>query len=116
MQNRFDWTCYTSRVKIKSFIISFLFHFSLFIGFFLPFPQKYKNIEKEIFIVKLVNIPQIEIPEIKEKKDIKFERNFLPEPKNKRIGKSYVKEEKIEKNMEFSETFSPEEYKKKLYS
>ncbi|MCM8767702.1 MAG: TonB family protein [Candidatus Omnitrophica bacterium] len=65
--------------------------------------------------MKLVNIPQIEIPEIIEKKEIKILEKDLPSLKKEEKIKS-PKEKIIEKKLEFTEKFSPEEYKKKLYS
>jgi len=84
--------------------------------FFIPIPEKNKNFEKEIFVVKLVNIPHIEVIEkTSEKKEIKIEERVLPPVKKEEKIKT-VKDIKVEKKVEFSETFSPEEYKKKLYS
>ncbi|MFN4227654.1 MAG: energy transducer TonB [Candidatus Ratteibacteria bacterium] len=116
MQNRYDWTCYTSRIKKRSFFISVLFHFSLFALFLIPLPQKKKDFEREIFVVKLVNIPQIpEVFETVEKKEIITSEKVLSSPNKEEKIKS-VKETIIEKKVEFTEKFSPEEYKKKLYS
>ncbi|MCM8785347.1 MAG: TonB family protein [Candidatus Omnitrophica bacterium] len=115
MQNRYDWTCYTSRIKKRSFFVSFLFHFSLFILFLIPLPQKKKDfVEREVFVVKLVNISQIEMPEITEKKEIKVLEKGISSLKKEEIKSP--KEKVVEKKVEFTEKFSPEEYKKKLYS
>jgi TonB family protein len=114
MQNRYNWTCYTDRIKKKSIFVSFLFHISVFSLLFLPVHQKNKNFEKEIFVVKLIDIT-LNIPETIEKNEVKMEEKVLPPLKKEEKIKN-IKEEKIEKKAEFSEKFSPEEYKKKLYS
>jgi|GEM_PF-1042310 TonB family protein len=122
MQNRYDWTCYAGRIKKRSIFVSFLFHISFFSLLFLPIHQKNKNFEKEIVVVKLVNIPMT-MPEIIEKNEIKIEEKVLPPLKKEGKIKSMkdvkvesMKDIRFEKKAEFSERFSPDEYKKKLYS
>ncbi|MGB9677854.1 MAG: energy transducer TonB [Candidatus Ratteibacteria bacterium] len=107
MQYKYDWACYTDRIKKISLSISFLFHITAFFLIFVSFPnQKNKKLEKEVFIVKLVNIPQIEIPNITEENKIKNKgKTTLP-----------LKNGKSEKKKEILETFSSDEYKKKLFS
>lgn len=112
MQNRFDWTCYTNRIRRKSLFFSFVFHLTFFSLLFLPLTKEKKiDFQREIFIVKMVNIPSIEIPEIIEKKEgSKLKENL------KKIEMEKGKKEFSVKSPSLNETFLPDEYKKKLLS
>ncbi len=111
MQNRFNWTCYTARVKRKSFFISLFLHLSFFtLIFFSPVKEK-KKFEREIFTVKLISLPQI-------KEEVRIE-NFISFKNVKDIKPEKTKNEKIEsvkQSSKISESFSPEDYRKKVYS
>ena len=101
MQNRESWSCYESKVKKKSFFLSLTIHF---IGItFLTVSSININHKNEVFVVHLVNIPQI--PEIR--KEIFVE-------KHKKISKKKVKKLKMRENVQTS--FNVDEYKNKLLS
>jgi len=101
MQNRESWSCYESKVKKKSFFLSLTIHF---IGItFLTVSSININHKNEVFVVYLVNIPQI--PEIR--KEIFVE-------KHKKISKKKVKKSKMRENLQTS--FNVDEYKNKLLS
>jgi TonB family protein len=122
MVNKYDWNWYLIKIKKRSFSASLLVHFFLFLLLFLPITKKEKKFEKEIFVVNLVNIP-FEMKEIKVEKEVKenikkvsLEKKVLPISPLKETKVEKIKENIIEKKEEFSESFSPDEYKKKIYS
>ncbi|MCM8803830.1 MAG: TonB family protein [Candidatus Omnitrophica bacterium] len=112
MQNRYDWTCYTIRIKKKSFLISLLVHTIFSLSFFLPI-TKNKEFKREIFVVKMVSLPEIEIPKVSDRLEEKVE-NFIK--KQEKIENINEKPKIIKKNFSTSNKFSPEDYKQKLYS
>ncbi|MCM8818521.1 MAG: TonB family protein [Candidatus Omnitrophica bacterium] len=114
MQNRIDWVGYTGRVKKGSFLISIFLHFSLLTLIFIPIKEK--KIEREIFIVKLIEMPNIEKPKVLESTIEKVEIPKINKKQSLKKEKLKIKDEaKFEK---ISETghFSVEDYKKKIYS
>jgi len=116
MQNRFDWTCYSSGIKKKSLLFSLLLHFLLFFSIFLPHVNKNK-IEREVFIVKMVNLPEVKpLKKIEEElpNQRKIEIGEKIESKIKKLEKTGITEKIIKKELE--EKFSAEDYKKNLYS
>ena len=121
MQNRFDWTCYSIGIKKRSLLFSFLLHFLLFFLIFLPNKNENK-IEREVFVVKMVSLPEIKIPEKVEEKlsnQRKIETYEKIESKIKKQGKTKMTERTFKKEISekgFEEKFSPEDYKKNLYS
>ena len=121
MQNRFDWTCYSIGIKKKSLLFSFFLHFLLFFLIFLPNKNENK-IEREVFVVKMVPLPEIKIPEKIEEKlsnQRKIETYEKIESKIKEQGKTKMTERTFKKEISekgFEEKFSPEDYKKNLYS
>lgn len=112
MQNRYDWSCYTIRIKKRSFLISFSIHFIFLLLFTLPITQNRKEFEREIFIVKMVSLPQIEIPKVSES----FEKKIEVTKKQEKIEKIEGKPIIPKKEFSISNKFSPEDYKQKLYS
>jgi TonB family protein len=123
MVNKYDWNWYLGRIKKKSFSASLLVHFCLFLLLFLPITKKEEKFEKEIFVVNLVSIPfemkenNVEKKEVKENiKKVSLEKKVPSVYSLKETQAEKIKENIIEKKEEFSESFSPDEYKKKIYS
>lgn len=83
--------------------------------FFLFIPSKKEKIENEIFIVKMVSIPEIKTPEIL-KPAIENSKPIVSQQKKTftEVVKSKKEIEKIE--FEKRDTFSSEKYKQQLYS
>ena len=121
MQNRFDWTCYSSGIKKKSFFFSFLLHSFLFFFIFLPQISENK-IEREVFIVKMVYLPEVKLTEKIEEElseQRKIEIGEKIESKIKKLKKTEITENTFKKEISekgFEEKFSAEDYKKNLYS
>lgn len=112
MERGIDWFQYMNKIGKRSFFFSFIVHLILLFSLFLTPPKGKKiDFQQEIFIVKMVNIPSIEIPEIIEKKEgSKLKENL------KKIEMEKGKKEFSVKSPYLNETFFPDEYKKKLLS
>ena len=105
MQNKYDWSGYTTRIRKKSFTITFLIHL-IGISSLLFLSGKKNSLSDEIFIVQMVEIPPLKIS----RSVLKMEKK-IPEIKKRELirEKSTIREKKVE-----TPSFSIEEYKKRL--
>lgn len=105
MQNKYDWTGYTTQIRKKSFTITFLIH-AIAISSFLFLSGKKNNLKDEIFIVQMV-----EMPPLKVSRKILQMKKKIPEIKKR---ESIVEKRTIRKKEIEIPSFSIEEYKKRL--
>jgi len=99
MQNKYDWSGYTSQIRKKSFTITFLIHL-IAISSLLFLSSKKTSLSDEIFIVQMVEIPPLKIS----RRVLKMEKK-IPEIKKRDV----IREKEFE-----MPSFSIEEYKKRL--
>ncbi|MCM8772958.1 MAG: TonB family protein [Candidatus Omnitrophica bacterium] len=117
MQDRIDWTCYTNRIRRNSLLATFFLH-SFFIFLIFSNEVKKEKLEKEIFIVKLINVPEVKSVEKIEDVNVQ-EKESLSLPVKKEINK-ISKVEKIKNKLDETKSelkeFSLDEYRQRLYS